>query len=137
MIRRYRELKRLKTFIGRYQYLRLGGIIGEKTFGYDRILNQLLYRSKRWKKTRDTIIIRDNGCDLGIEGREINDKILVHHMNSITIEDIEKDRDEIYDPEFLICTSFNTHQAIHFGDESILQVLPVERRRNDTCPWRC
>jgi hypothetical protein len=126
----------LRSFEERYQYLKLNGVVGDSTFGYDRILNQLLYRSDRWKKTRDGIIIRDNGCDLGIEDYEIHDKIYVHHMNPITIEDVENDRDEIYDPEYLICTSFNTHNAIHYGDESLLPKPPIERRMNDTCPWR-
>jgi predicted HNH restriction endonuclease len=97
----------------------------------------LLYKSDRWKKdTRPEIIIRDDGCDLGVEGYDIHGKILVHHMNPITIEDIELERDCVYDPEFLICTTMNTHNAIHYGNESLLPELPVERRRNDTCPWR-
>jgi hypothetical protein len=136
MIRTYRELQNIKTFSGRYEYLRLSGIVGEKTFGYDRVLNQLLYTSPRWRKTRSNIIIRDNGCDLGIDGYEIIDKILIHHLNPVSIEDIELDRDEVYDPEFLISTSLNTHNAIHYGDERLLPQLPIERRRNDTCPWR-
>lgn len=135
MIRTFSELRRLKTFDERYRYLRIHGHVGAETFGYDRYLNQLLYRSKRWLKTRDLIIIRDQGCDLGIEGYEIHDKIIIHHMNPITPEDVECDRDEIYNPNFLICTSFNTHNAIHFGDESLLPRLPIIRRRNDTCPW--
>jgi hypothetical protein len=134
-IRTFSELKRLKTFKDRYDYLKLDGIIGESTFGYDRYLNQLLYTSKRWRETRDKIIIRDNGCDLGIDGYEIHGRILVHHINPITIEDVEQDRDYIYDPEFLVCTSKNTHDAIHYSDESILPMLPVERTRYDTCPW--
>lgn len=136
MIRSYSELRRLKTFEERYRYLRLVGRVGTSTFGFDRYLNQVLYRSGRWLRTRDIVIIRDEGCDLGIEDREINDKIIVHHMNAITPEDIELNRDEVFDPELLVCTSDNTHRAIHFGDESRLQRLPVARRRNDTCPWR-
>lgn len=136
MIRTYRELRRLKTFDERYQYLRLNGTVGETTFGYDRIINQLLYTSGRWKATRDRVIIRDDGCDLGIREYEIYSKILIHHMNPITAEDIELEREEIYDPEFLICTSLDTHNAIHYGNLSLLPSLPVERRKNDTCPWR-
>jgi hypothetical protein len=135
MIRTFRELKRLKTFEARFEYLRLNGVVGKTTFGYDRILNQLLYRSTRWRRTRDDIIIRDDGCDLGVKGYEIYGYILIHHLNPITIEDIELEREEIYDPEFLICTTFNTHRAIHYGDESLLPRLPKERKRNDTCPW--
>jgi len=136
MIRTYRELRRLKTIEERYQYLRLNGSIGKETFGYDRYLNQLLYTSRRWRRTRDDIIIRDNGCDLGVEDYEISGNIYIHHMNAITIEDIELDRDELYDPEFLISSSYNTHSAIHYGDESLLPKPLIERRRNDTCPWR-
>lgn len=136
MIRTYSGLLRLDTFEERYEYLKMGGIIGESTFGFDRYLNQLLYTSGPWKKIRDKIIIRDKACDLGMEDYEIRSKILVHHINPITPEDVELDRDIIYDPENLICTSLNTHNAIHFGDESLLPKLPVDRRRNDTCPWR-
>lgn len=136
MIRTYRELKRLKTFVERYWYLQLKGIVGESTFGFDRYLNQILYTSKRWRSTRNGIIIRDNGCDLGIDGYEISDRIIIHHMNQITEEDIELDREWIYDPEFLICTSYNTHAAIHYGDEALLPKPLVIRRKNDTCPWR-
>lgn len=136
MIRNYRELRRLKTFEERYFYLQLKGIVGESTFGFDRYLNQILYTSDRWLRTRDNIIIRDNGCDLGIEGYEIHGRILVHHMNPITIEDVELERDIVFDPEFLISTTLRTHNAIHFGDASLLPKLPIERRRNDTCPWK-
>lgn len=136
MIRTYSELRTYKTFIDRYNYLKLRGSVGIETFGYDRYLNQVLYRSRRWRRTRDGIILRDNGCDLGVEGYDIYDKIIIHHMNSLTIEDIENDVDEIYDPEFLISVSFNTHQAIHYGDESLLPKEPIERKPYDTCPWR-
>ena len=136
MIRCYKELKRLNTFEERYRYLHLPTRIGAKTFGYDRFLNQILYVSKRWLRVRDDVIIRDNGCDLGVEGYEIHSKIIVHHMNPITIEDVELNRDLVYDPEFLVCTTHNTHNAIHFGNESLLPRLPKERKRNDTCPWR-
>lgn len=135
IIRCYKELRRLPTFERRYEYLKLSGIVGETTFGFDRYLNQLLYTSKRWRKTRDEIIIRDKACDLGMEDYEINNLILIHHMNPLTIEDIELDRDIIYDPEFLICSSKRTHNAIHYGDKSLLPKLPIERKPNDTCPW--
>jgi hypothetical protein len=137
-IRTYSELKRLKTFEERYQYLRLAGIVGESTFGYDRYLNQILYNSKRWKRTRDSIIVRDHGCDLGVNDKdhEIYGRIIIHHMNVISIEDIENCYDKLFDPELLITTSNNTHLAIHFGSESLLPQMPIERRPNDMCPWR-
>ena len=138
IIRTYSELITLPTFEERYRYLRLGGTVGEETFGYDRYLNQMLYKSKRWLNARDRVIVRDNGCDLGMEDREIkgNHKILVHHMNPITIEDILEENEMVYDPEYLICTIKSTHDAIHYGDENLLIIAPVERCRNDTCPWR-
>lgn len=136
MIKRYRDLKHLRTLEERYNYLRIPGRVGSDTFGYDRYLNQLLYKSKRWLRTRDDVIVRDNACDLGIEGYEIHDKIIIHHMNPISIEDIELNRDHIFDPEFLITTTHNTHNAIHFGNESLLPRLPIVRTQNDTCPWR-
>lgn len=136
MIRTYSKLSRLKTFRERYDYLRLSARVGDTTFGYDRILNQMLYKSKRWLSVRNEVIIRDEACDLGIEGREIYDKILVHHMNPITIEDVELERDIIFDPEYLICTSHNTHNAIHFGDASLLRQDLIVRTPHDTCPWR-
>ena len=135
-IRTYSELIKLPTFEERFRYLSLEGIVGESTFGFDRYLNQVFYRSQRWKKIRDYVILRDNGCDLAMEGYEIYDKILVHHMNPITIQDIERESEYLIDPEFLICTVHNTHNAIHYGDESLLPILPVERRPNDTCPWK-
>lgn len=135
-IRTYFELSRLNTFKERYNYLRLTGTVGEATFGFDRYLNQVLYRSQRWKRSRDAVIIRDNGCDLGIEGHEIYGKILVHHMNPITIDDIEREDDILFDPEFLISTTHNTHNAIHYGDEKLILVEPIVRSKNDTCPWR-
>lgn len=136
MIRCYRDLKRIDSFNERYLYLKTTGKVGEETFGLDRYVNQQLYRSQRWKRTRSEVIIRDNGCDLGIEGREIDRYIVIHHMNPITLEDIEYDRDEIYNPEYLICCSSRTHQAIHFGDEGLLLKDYVERKPNDTCLWR-
>lgn len=135
MIKSYSQLKRMRTFDERFQYLKLKGSVGESTFGYDRYLNQSLYKSKRWINIRDSVIIRDGGCDLGILGCEIFDKIIVHHMNPITIEDIELNRDEVFDTELLICTCMNTHNAIHFGNESKILKLPIARTKNDTCPW--
>lgn len=136
-IKTYSELITLPTFIERYRYLKLDGRVGADTFGFDRQLNQMLYqRSPRWKEARDLVIIRDNGCDLAMEGHEIYGKIIVHHMNPITIDDVLKDRDWIYDPEFLICTIHSTHNAIHYGDEKQLIIAPTVRTRNDTCPWK-
>lgn len=135
-IRTYSELITLPTFKERFNYLKLGGCVGRETFGFDRHLNQMLYqRNPKWKKSRDLVIIRDNGCDLGVEGYDINERIIVHHMNPITMEDILNDRDWIYDPEFLICTIHNTHNAIHYGDENLLITAPIERTPNDTCLW--
>lgn len=136
IIRTYSELSLLPTFEERYRYLRLTGQVGQETFGFDRYLNQVFYRSQRWKKIRDHVIIRDNGCDLGVEGYEIHGRIIIHHMNPITIEDIERESNYLLDPEFLICTVHNTHNAIHYGDERLLITAPVERTINDTCPWR-
>jgi len=136
MIRCYRELRRINTFEERFDYLKLAGMVGESTFGYDRYLNQLLYGSKRWKKTRDDIIIRDKACDLWVEGYDIYKYIMIHHMNPIPLDDFDIDNDDFYNPEFLICTSRLTHNAIHFGDEKKLPRGPIERTRNDTCPWK-
>ena len=135
-IKTYSELVKLNSFEERYRYLRLNGIVGEDTFGFDRYLNQIFYRSQKWKAIRDHVIIRDNGCDLGIEDRMIHGRILIHHMNPITIKDIERESEFLLDPEFLISTTHNTHNAIHYGDESLLVLMPVERTMNDTCPWR-
>lgn len=136
-IRTYSELITLPTFEERFNYLKLDGTVGKDTFGYDRYINQQLYQhNPRWKKSRDIVIIRDNGCDLGMEGFEIFGKIIVHHMNPITLDDIIHDRDWIYDPEYLICTVHNTHNAIHYGDEKQLITAPIVRTKNDTCPWK-
>lgn len=135
-IKTYTELITFPTFEERFQYLQLNSEVGSETFGFDRWLNQVFYRSYQWKRLRDEIIIRDNGCDLGVEGFEINRRIIIHHMNPISINDIEKETDLLLNPEFLICTSHNTHNAIHYGDEKLLITAPVERRRNDTCPWK-
>jgi hypothetical protein len=136
IIRSYRDLRRLQTFDERFEYLKLGGVVGRETFGFERYLNQMFYRSPEWKRTRQGIIIRDNGCDLGIPGREIFDRVIIHHMNPITIEDIELSRDCIFDPDNLICTSHDTSNAIHYGDRSLLMKLPQERRKGDTQLWK-
>ena len=136
-IRTYSELIQLPTFEERYKYLRLTGRVGEETFGFDRYLNQVVYqRDRRWREARDIVIIRDCGCDLGVEGYEIYGSIIVHHMNPITIDDIRNESDFLFDPEYLICTTLNTHNAIHYGDESLLMTGPIERTPNDTCPWK-
>ncbi len=135
-MRRYSELKRLKTFKERYEYLRIGGLIGESTFGFERYLNQALYTSQRWRLLRNEIIVRDNGCDLGVEGYDILDKIIVHHMNPLVRDQLIEPDDSIFDPEFLICVSQRTHNAIHYGDDSLLPITMAERRPNDTCPWK-
>lgn len=137
-IRTYSELITIPTFEERYRYLRLGGKIGEATFGFDRYLYENFLRSDEWKSLRDYVIIRDNGCDLAMEDREIrgNTRIIIHHMNPVTKEDILKRTKYLLDPEYMICTLKNTHDAIHYGDESILYKAPIERTKNDTCPWR-
>lgn len=136
MIRTYSELILLPTFEERYEYLRIGGTVGEETFGFDRYLNQILYNSRRWKDSRDAAIIRDMGCDLGVPDREIVGTIIVHHMNPITIEDVLYERDIVFDLEYLISSAHNTHNAIHYGDRSLLIQTPIERVKNDTCPWK-
>ncbi len=136
MIRCYSDLKQIDPFNERYLYLKLHGKVGEETFGYDRYVNQQLYRSQKWRKTRREIIIRDNGCDLGVDGFDLDKFIVIHHMNPLTLEDIEEERDIIFDPENLISCSTRTHKAIHFGDESLLPKEPIVRRPGDTCLWR-
>ncbi len=136
MLRTYSELSRLQTFRERFEYLRLDGIVGVETFGFDRYLNQVFYNSDEWKAVRKTVIIRDNGCDLGMDGYDIHGKIIVHHMNPFSIDDVLHRKEELLDPEFLISTVLNTHNAIHYGDESLLPSAPIVRTKNDTCPWR-
>lgn len=136
MIRTYSELSKLSTFEERFQYLKLGGSVGESTFGFDRYLNQIFYKSKLWKRIRDEVIFRDGGCDLGVNGREIFGSVIIHHMNPITIKDIEADSKFLTDPEYLITTTHSTHNAIHYSDEKLLMTGPIERTKNDTCPWR-
>lgn len=136
-IRTYSELSKLKTYRERYEYLKLGGVVGEDTFGFDRYLNQMFYASPEWKRVRNYVIIRDNGCDLGISDRKIiDDLILVHHMNPITKDDIINKSEILLDPEYLITTVKPTHDAIHYGDESLLVEDFIERSKNDTCPWK-
>ena len=135
-IRTYSELITIPTFKERFEYLRLDGKVGEETFGFDRYLNQSFYKSPEWRSVRDFVIIRDCGCDLAIEGHKIFGKILVHHMNPIRIADIVNRSEYLLDPEYLICTIKNTHDAIHYGDSSLLITEPIERTKNDTCPWR-
>lgn len=136
MIRTYTELKQIPTFIERYRYLKIGGKVGEETFGSDRYLNQVFYRSKEWMDIRNYVIVRDLGCDLGIEGYEIIGKIFIHHMNPLTVEDILNRTEILLDPEYLICCTKNTHDAIHYGNENLLWTDPVIRTPNDTCPWK-
>lgn len=135
-IRTYSELKRLHTFEERYQYLKLGGNVGETTFGFDRYMNQIFYNCDEWKAIRRDVIIRDNGCDLGMAGYEIERGIIIHHMNSITKHDIETRSEFLLDLKYLISTTDLTHKAIHYGNEDLLPKTPIVRTQNDTCPWR-
>ena len=136
-IRTYSELSKLKTFRERYEYLKLDGTVGEETFGFDRYINQMFYKSEEWKRIRNYVITRDNGCDLGIQDRKIVDSvILVHHMNPITKEDIINKNEILLDPEYLITTIKPTHDAIHYGNENLLAEDLIVRSKNDTCPWK-
>jgi hypothetical protein len=134
-IRQYSVLSRFKTIEDRYEYLKLDGVVGKQTFGWDRYFNQRFYHSIEWKRVRDFVIVRDEGCDLGIPGFEIRDKLLIHHMNPIWIEDLKSGNPDILDPEFLITTCDRTHQAIHYGDKSLLPQVPIIRRPGDTKLW--
>ena len=136
IIRTYSELITLSTFKERYEYLKLGGRVGEDTFGWDRYLNQIFYKSKEWNRIRDQVIFRDLGCDLALEGFEIHGRILIHHMNPISKSDILDRSEFLLNPEYLICTTKATHDAIHYGDLDSLHNEPVIRTKNDTCPWR-
>lgn len=135
MIKTYKELIRLKTFEERFDYLRIGGVIGRETFGWHRYFNQRFYQSPEWKRFRRDMLIRDEGCDLAILDREIYSHATIHHINSVTIEDIEFGRDCVFDPDNVITTSADTHRAIHFGNDSLLRNLPKERKKGDMCPW--
>lgn len=132
----YTELIKLKTFEERFDYLKLEGVVGESTFGSDRILNQMLYKSPRWRSLRNKIIIRDDGCDLGISDRGINGRVLIHHINPITVDDVVRQASKVFDPENLICVSHMTHNAIHYSDDHLLIKDPIVRTKNDTCPWK-
>lgn len=136
IIRTYSELIRLPTHEERFNYLRLDGVVGAETFGFDRHINQKFYKDPAWLKVRQDVIVRDNACDLGVDGYEIHKKILVHHMNAITIKDIIERSEFLLNPEYLICTTKNTHDAIHYGSEDLLFKLPIDRRPNDTVPWK-
>ncbi len=135
-IKCYTELSKFHTFKTRYEYLRLKGVVGKETFGFDRYMNQTFYRSPEWRHIRDIVITRDLGCDLGIEGREIFGKVIIHHMNPILPEDIRDRNDMILDPEYLITVTNETHLAIHYGDDHILLQEPIVRTAGDTCPWK-
>ena len=136
MSRTYSELITLPTFVERFKYLKLDGFIGRETFGFKRWINQELYHCDKWLKFRDKIIIRDNGCDLGVPGYDIYGSVLIHHLNPVTYEDILNQNPCVFDPENVICTQLKTHNAIHYGDDSLLILSPIERSPNDTCPWR-
>lgn len=136
IIRNYSELVSLNDFKERYAYLKLNGKIGEKTFGFSRYINQEFYHSDKWLRFRNKIIIRDNGCDLGFEGYNIYGSVIIHHINPITVDDIINLNPCVLDPENVICTKLSTHNAIHYGDERLLFLSPIERTINDTCPWK-
>lgn len=135
-IKTYSELITIPTFEERFEYLQLKGSVGKDTFGYDRHVNQVLYRSPEWKRLRNQIIIRDCGCDLACEGYDIHSKVLIHHLNPITVEDVLARSRKVFDPDNLVCVSHNTHNAIHYGDVDLLVTGPIIRTKNDTCPWR-
>ena len=135
-IRTYSELITIPTFEERFEYLQLKGSVGKDTFGYDRYLNQVLYRSPEWKRLRNQIIIRDGGCDLACDGYDIYNKVLIHHLNPITVEDVLTRSRKVFDPDNLVCVSHSTHNAIHYGDVDLLATGPIIRTKNDTCPWR-
>lgn len=136
IIRTYSDLIQLPTFEERFRYLQLNSSVGKETFGFDRYLNQNFYRSAEWKRIRDKVIIRDNGCDLGVDDRLIYGRVIIHHMNPVTDKDIVDLTSFLLNPEYLICVSHNTHNAIHYGNEDLLMKEPVIRTKNDTCPWK-
>jgi hypothetical protein len=135
VIKSYSELRRIDTFEERYHYLALRGVVGDSTFGFDRYINQQFYTSRQWRQLRHHIIARDNGCDLGVEGYEIHARLIIHHMNPLTANEIAQGDDDILDPEFLITTTHRTHNAIHYGDERLLPKLHVDRSHGDTKLW--
>ena len=132
----YKEMSRLKTFEERYNYLRLNGAVGEDTFGFDRFINQRFYKSPEWRRVRDQVIIRDDGCDLGDPDHPIKGRVIIHHINPLQIEDFDGDPDYLLNPDYLVCVSHNTHNAIHYGDENLLPTPWEPRQPNDTCPWK-
>lgn len=136
MMKTYTELITIPTFEERFRYLKLDGVVGQSTFGYDRYLNQVLYHSDEWKRFRRDIIVRDNGCDLACDGFDIQIRALIHHINPITVEDVLNRHPKVFDPDNVITTTYNTHRAIHYGDESLLIIAPIIRTPNDTCPWK-
>jgi len=136
IIKTYSECIQLPTFLDRFRYLQIGGYVGKETFGYDRYLNQILYQTSEWKSFRRKIILRDKGCDLACEGYDITGTIIVHHINPITVEDVLNRDPTIFDPDNAICTTLNTHNAIHYSDETKLITEPIVRTKNDTCPWK-
>lgn len=135
-IRTYEELSKYKTFKDRFDYLALDGRVASNTFGFDRYLNQVFYKSDKWRKIRDIVILRDNGCDLGVAGYDIYGKVIIHHMNPLNQDDIVKQTDYLLNPNYLICTSHNSHNAIHYGSFEMIDKEPIERVPNDTCPWK-
>lgn len=135
-IKTYSQLSKLDNYTDRYSYLKENGRVGDETFGFERYLNQRFYKSRDWIHIRDLVILRDNGCDLGVEGHDIHGKIMIHHMNPLTIFDIRNCTKYLTDPEYLISTTLMTHNAIHYGDESLLITAPVKRCSNDMCPWK-
>ena len=135
MIRSYSELRRFTEFDDRFEYLKLNGAVGRSTFGFDRYINQMFYTSYEWKRARNLVILRDNGCDLGVPGYEIYDHILIHHINPMDVDDIMHGESWIFDPEYLITTTQNTHNAIHFGNDKLLPKVVLERNPNDTKLW--
>lgn len=136
-VKRYKELLRISSYDERLKYLKLNGVVGYETFGGNRYVNQILYRSVLWKKTRREVIMRDNGCDLAHEDYPLRERIYIHHLNPITLDDVLENRSSVYDLDNLVCVSFSTHNAIHYGgDLNIFTSQVVERKRNDTCPWK-
>lgn len=136
IIKTYSELTKLPSFLARFEYLKLSGEVGQETFGFDRYLNQNFYHSSEWRPIRDYVIARDLGRDLGVEGYEIHGRIYIHHINPITVDDVKQATEFLTNPEYMICTTHNTHNAIHYGDASMLIIDPVERTPYDTCPWK-
>lgn len=135
-IRTYEELSKYKTFKDRFDYLALDGRVASNIFGFDRYLNQVFYKSDKWRKIRDIVILRDNGCDLGVAGYDIYGKVIIHHMNPLNQDDIVKQTDYLLNPNYLICTSHNSHNAIHYGSFELIDKEIIERAPNDTCPWK-